>query len=101
MSLRTLQTRILTQPPPSTPGPATVSSYIVASFRAFDNTNPAIPTEIGNVALSARSLADVVLHPNNPNIVLVTDGVAFPGSRIYTVNVSDPTAPVILDSILF
>jgi hypothetical protein len=96
MSLRTLQTRIITQPPPGTPT-SPILSYIVASFRVYNSADPVSPVQAGSVALSAAENAAAQVSPSDSGVVFVIDSQL--SSNLYAVSVASPYSPVILDSV--
>lgn len=101
MPLVSLQTRILTQPPPGVgppPPPGSGPIFIVASFTSWDVSDSMNPVQEGSAVLGSSNLAQVVLSgstvwacsaSNGPNVL----------RALTSIDVSNPSAPAVLGSV--
>lgn len=91
MSLKTLQTRILTQYAGSL-------VFLAVSVRVWDVTRPDIPVQIGSVQAPLTADATMQVSPIDPHVVFVTDGSSST-NRLFAVSVLEPRSPRVISRI--
>lgn len=90
MSLKSKQTRILTQAAGST-------VVLAVSVRVWDVTRPDVPVQIGSVQANMAPDAVIQVSPFNPDILFISDGT---NSRtLYAVSVTEPRAPRVISQV--
>ena len=94
MSLKTLQTRILTQATDVVTG--TLTGFIVASFRVWQwSTGPSTPMELSSTPLAVNN-RDAIAVKTTALCFVVDGGI---NNFLYAVNTSNQLAPVVLSHV--